>query len=156
MQPRLVDGPAGRDALAPWLDDRRQDDLQNVRFVGVVGAERPLAFAAEGALEKSAEDGWLDVPPVEFACCPREQLELVGVQVNVRRPSEERSVGVRRVLVEPVFGPGPGVARYSKSRPSSSALDREGSATVPATTRVNRCEGTCGDPRQTSPIRFGA
>ena len=73
----VVERPARCDSLAPRLDDRRQNDLEDVRLRGVVRSERPLALTAERSLEQTAEDRRLDVAPVEIAGRTAEQVQLL-------------------------------------------------------------------------------
>ena len=76
-------------------------------------AERPLALPAERALQQGAEDGRLDPLPVEVARGPQ-QLELVGLEVDLRRRREQPSVGVRRTRVEPVLRPWRGLGQVAE------------------------------------------
>jgi hypothetical protein len=92
----------GRDPLAPRLDDRRQDDLEDVRFCRVVRAERPLALLAERALQERAEDRRLHLAPARVARLA-EELELLTLEMHAGRLGEERAVRVRRARVQP-FG----------------------------------------------------
>lgn len=84
-----------------------RDDLEDVRLVRVVRAERPLPFLAERSLQQAAEDRRLDLRPVEIRGRAHEQLHLVRLEMDARRPVEERAVRVRQALVDPVLRPRP-------------------------------------------------
>lgn len=71
------------DPVFPRLDDRRLNDLLDVRLVRVVGAEPPLLIVTEAALEQRAEDRRLDVLPLESSC-GAQVLELLARQVHTR------------------------------------------------------------------------
>src|SRR5581483_11643205 len=105
-------GRAGSDSLAPAPDDRRADDLHDVRLGRVVGAERPDPLRPERTFQKRAEDRWLDELPVVRGGLP-EQLELVELEVDDRGLREQPAIGVRNAGVHPVLRPGAPAARDS-------------------------------------------
>ena len=71
-----------------------------------MGAEAPLPFPSERALEQEAEDRRLDEPPVEGGRLA--QLgDLLGRQVDARRCLEELPVRPRCALVQTVLRPIP-------------------------------------------------
>ncbi len=89
------------DPLAPRLDHRRQDALEDVGLRRVVRPERPLPLRAERSLEQRAEDRRLDARPVEGRGLAQER-DLVGLEVEDRRRLEETAVRIGRSGVETV------------------------------------------------------
>ncbi len=68
---------------AEGLDDGGEDEALDIGARGVVGAEFVAVVRIEGAFEKGAEDGGLDVAPVE-AGGGAEEDELVVVDGEKR------------------------------------------------------------------------
>ena len=101
---RLANLPECRERLgsfnsvAPRANDRRENDLLNVRLAGEVRTVRMALRLAHAALEQGAEDRWLDARPV-LASRPSEQLEFIPQEFDRLNGSKESAVEIPHFAV---------------------------------------------------------